>query len=299
MKKYGNIIFTFLLLLLLPLLLLQGTAAGEGVRQGLELSYRTVLPALFPAMVVCGMIGEMVEYLPIPPCYTLWFTSHLCGFPLGIRTLTRATHRGLLSHPQAERLSACCVNASPAFLILYVGKNVLGSARLGILLCVGQLLLSLGLATMLGALKNGVAIPPEKRPLLSIAAESLSTAAQGGLVLTGYITFFSMLAALCRPLPAFRYFYGFLELTGGIGAIPYNNLLLVAAMVGFSGVSVLLQNASYLLPERLSLRPMIFGKCLYTLLLPPLVLLLNTLSDAGGFLFLGLFLLFLICFDKR
>ena len=264
MKKYAKIIFTFLLLLLLPILLLKGSLAAEGVRQGLNLAYRRVLPALFPAMVVCGMIGELSEYIPLPTGWTVWLTSHLCGFPLGIKTLTRTYQRGLLSKGQTVRLSACCANASPAFLVVYAGEKLLGSTQEGILLLASQTLISLLIGLVNGAFKNNPPPPPENKRLLTVVANSFSGAAMGGLILTGYITFFAMLAALLQSLPHFEYLYGFLELTGGLRG----GLYIAAAMIGFSGCSVLLQNAAYLTEERLPLYPMMIGKCIYAVGMP-------------------------------
>lgn len=269
-------IFTFILLLLLPLLLLEGSEAGEGVRRGLELAYRAVLPSLFPTMTVCGMIGELAEYIPLPPAWTLWITSHLCGFPLGTRMLARAYHRGLLSKEQTLRLSACCANASPAFLIVYVGEKILGSSREGLILFFCQITVSLFLALGTGALKITAPPPPEDRPLLTAITSGFSGAAMGGLTLTGYIAFFSMAAALLKNIPFFSYLYGFLELTGGIRG----GLFLAAAMTGFSGCSVLLQNAAFLTEENLSVLPMILGKCVYTAAMPPLAFLLNNLTNS-------------------
>ena len=139
----------FLSLFLLVLLLLFGNQAGEGVKQGLILSVATVLPSLFPAMILSGMIGESAESLPLPPPLTIWLTSHLCGFPLGIRALTQSAERGIINRRQAIGLTASCANASPAFLIGFVGKVVLGSSALGVLLFLGQLLLSAVLQTEL------------------------------------------------------------------------------------------------------------------------------------------------------
>ncbi len=264
MKKYAKMIFTFLLLLLLPLILLKGSLAAAGVQRGLSLAYRRVLPALFPAMVVCGMIGELSEYIPLPTAWTVWLTSHLCGFPLGIKTLTRIYHRGLLSKEQTVRLSACCANASPAFLVVYAGEKLLGNTRDGFLLLVGQTLISLLIGLVSGAFKITVPPPPEEKNLLSVVASSFSGAAIGGLTLTGYVTFFAMLAALLEKLPNFTYLYGFLELTGGLRGGFY----LAAAMIGFSGCAVLLQNAAYLAEERLPILPMVGGKCVYTVGMP-------------------------------
>lgn len=273
--KYGKIILVFILFLALLLIIANGTVAGEGVRQGLSLSYRVVLPALFPAMIVCGMIGELAEYVPLPPAWTLWVTSHLCGFPLGIKTVAQSYRRGLLSKRQALALSSCCSNASPAFLILYVGKGVLGSSITGLWLFCAQLIISFLIALFSGALKPTITSLSQDRPLLTIIAESLSTAATGALTLTCYITAFSILASMMRSFPLFPYCYGFLELTGGIrgGAV------LAAAMVGFSGCSVLLQNASYLTAENLSPLPMVLGKQMYALFLPLSIFLLENLTN--------------------
>lgn len=300
MKKYVLMFFAALLFMTMPVLLLHGGAAGAGVRSGLELAYRSVLPALFPAMVVCGMIGETAEYLPLPPALAIWINGHLCGFPLGIKTLARAYHRGLLTRRQTIRLSACCANASPAFLVLYAGQSVLGSRQEGILLLLGQVMISLGAAVCSGALEDTPTLPAEERPLLRAAADSIAGAALGSLTLTGYIVFFSAVAALCNALPGFSYLYGFLELTGGLAALPEKSasLALTAAIIGFSGLSVLLQNAVFLMNEQLPVRYLVAGKVLYALLLPPLTLLLSRLGCGGRVLFCALFLLFLFSFDK-
>ena len=273
MRKYIKIFFTFFLLLLLPVLLFKGSVAAQGVRNGLTLAYRVVLPSLFPAMVVAGMVGELAEYVPLPTAWTVWLTSHLCGFPLGIRTLTRTYRRGLLSKEQALRLSACCANASPAFLVVYAGEIVLNDHRAGQLLLIAQTAVSFLIALFNGALKRTPAPPPQDKPLLRVVTESFSSAAMGGLILTGYVTFFAMLACLLRPIPYFECLYGFLELTGGLRPPFY----LTAATIGFSGCAVLLQNAAYLSEEDLSLLPLLIGKCIYAGGMPILCFILKLL----------------------
>lgn len=264
MKKFAKIIFTFLLLYLLPILLWKGSLAAEGVRNGLTMAYRNVLPALFPAMVVCGMMGEISEYIPLPTAWTVWLTSQLCGFPLGIRTLTRTYQRGLLSKEQTLRLSACCANASPAFLVIYAGEKILRSTQEGILLLSAQIFISFLIGLFGGAFKTTFSPPPATKSLFTAVVSSFSAAATGGLVLTSYITFFAMIAALLQRLPYFDTLYGFLELTGGLRGGPY----LAAAMVGFSGCAVLLQNAAHLTEADLPLWPLITGKCIYALGMP-------------------------------
>ncbi len=275
MKKYRKTIYLTIALILLLTLLIFNQKAGQGVQRGLILSFRGVLPALFPAMVLSGLIGELAESLPLPPTWTVWIASHLCGFPLGIRTLTLAYERGILEREQAIRLSACCANASPAFLIGLVGDVVMKNQRVGILLFLGQLTISALLFLSGGLYKTLKQSASEDRPLLPILTKSVAEAAQGSLILCAYITLFSVIATLLEGIPYFSYLYGFLEISGGILALPPGpvHLLLVAIMVGFSGVSVFFQNASYLSDAGLPILPMLAGKILYGIFLPIFVIL--------------------------
>lgn len=294
MKKYGKIVFTFFLLILLVLLTVFSNEAGEGVRHGLRLSFSSLLPALFPSMVLCSMIGALAEYIPLPPPITIWITSHLCGFPLGIRTLTQSYHRGLLTKEQTLRLSACCSNASPAFLITYIGKGVLGSTEAGIVLFLGQLTISFLLGLLLNVFHAPLPPKPQDRPLLGIITESIGSASAGGLQLTGYITLFAVVAQLLQKIPLFSYLYPFMEICGGIGALPHgNHSLLVAAAAGFSGLSVLLQNAFFLAEEELSTLPLFFSKCIYATLLPLFILWFSSPEKAIIPLILSLFFVIL------
>lgn len=281
-------------MLAFPLLLVYGQAVGQGVKSGLILAYRAVLPSLFPAAVVCAIIGEMAEALPLPPTVTLWAQSQLCGFPLGIKTVGRAYRRGLLSREQAVALSRCCANASPAFLINYVGAGILGEAGYGLVLWGGQLAISLLIALREGIFK-GARIPlADRRPIAGILAEGIASAAVGCLNLTAFIAFFSALAAL----PGVQRLHPLLEVTGGIGQINGGELATAGALIGFSGLSVLLQNAGYLAAEGLPVGPMAQSKILYALALPLIVCGWVRLPLATAAIF-ALFTLLSISFDKR
>ena len=294
MKKYGNLIVISACMLAFPLLLVYGQALGQGVKNGLTLAYRAVLPSLFPAAVVCAVIGEMAEALPLPPTVTLWAQSQLCGFPLGIKTVARAFQRGLLDREQAIALSRCCANASPAFLINYVGAGILGDTRYGLLLWGGQLAISFLIALRGGIFKGKRILFSDRRPIVGLLAEGIASAAVGCLNLTGFIVFFSALATL----PGVGWVHPFLEVTGGIGRLNVGQLGWAGILIGFSGLSVLLQNAGYLAAEGLPIGPMIQSKFLYALALPLIAGGWDRFPLATGAIF-ALFILFLISFDKR
>ena len=275
------------------LLIARSTAAAEGVRSGLALSYRSILPALFPTAVVCGMIGELADHLPLPATATVWLTAQLCGFPLGIKTAVRAYRRGLINADQCLRLSRCCANASPSFLIGYFGGVLRGDRTAGLLLYSGQLALSFLIALRHGVFSGEPPLPQPHRPLIALLTEGIGGAASGCLTLTAYVAAFSAIAALCAELPFFSRWYGFLELTGGITALPPMPLWYCGMMVGFSSLSVFLQNAAFLVGAGLSPLPMLHSKLIYA----------GGLAFAAACpqaaLFFFFFALFLISFDKR
>ena len=155
--------------------------------------------------------------------------------------------------------------------MVYAGKKILGSFKAGVFLFISQLLISFFIGLFSGAFKITPAPPPDEKSLLGAIVDSLSAASLGGLTLTGYITFFAMLASLLNGFPFFEYLYGFLELTGGLRGGFY----IAGAMVGFSGCSAILQNAAYLEAADLPILPMLAGKLLYMLGIPIIGMILN------------------------
>lgn len=239
------------------------------------------------------MIGELADHLPLPAAATVWLTAQLCGFPLGIKTAVHAYQRGLIDAEQCLRLSRCCANASPAFLIGYFGGVLRGDRTAGLLLYGGQLAISFLIAFRQGIFSGEPPMPQQRRSFTELLTESIGGAASGCLTLTAYITVFSAIATLCTKLPFFPRWYGFLELTGGISALPPIPLWYCGIMVGFSSLSVFLQNASFLVGAGLSPRPMLLSKLIYA----------GGLALAAAYpqaaLFFFFFALFLISFDKR
>ncbi len=301
MKNATKLILILILLFLLLGSILVSRPLGNGVRAGLELSYRFVLPALFPPMVLCGIIGEWIDAIPLPPSVTLWITSNLCGFPLGIRTVTQCYRRGLIGREQAIRLSACCSNASPAFLIAYLGNNLLHDFQIGVYLYAAQLLVSFNVGAFLHIFQGSAVKQNSYTPFLTTVTKSFTSAAAGSLSLTVYITFFSAISALLENLPSGAYLYSVIELVGGLSKLPHQPFYPIAALVGFSGISVMMQCGTYLIENDLPLWPMLRAKLLYGILLPIFFYLLRTHFGLSLFLlsFPGFFIIFFDKFRKK
>lgn len=126
---------SFLLLILLILMLLHPEITVKGASNGLLLWYSSVVPALFPFMVLSSLIvaSGSLSILMAPVrlvlgpllglsaegCYTL-LSGLVCGFPMGAKTCADFLSRGQLSLKEGKFLMAVCNHASPMFLLGYV-----------------------------------------------------------------------------------------------------------------------------------------------------------------------------------
>ena len=154
MKK----MFWVLLLLLLYLLLFPVRALADA-RAGLLLWYRSVLPVLFPFMLLCGLLirfGLLEHALPAlsrPLCRLFGCSPYgafailcgfLCGFPMGAKVTCDLQRQRKISEKEAYYLYGFVNNLSPSFILSFLAAdqmqrpawgglflcNILGSALL-------------------------------------------------------------------------------------------------------------------------------------------------------------------------
>ena len=133
----------------LLLVLRNSDAAIEYMGQGLTLCARTVIPSLFPFMVVSELLvssgaGEALGRLFAGIMRRIFglsgagasavFLGSMCGFPVGARTAVALLDRNAISKEECEHLLTFVSNPSSAFLITAVGVSLYGSRRLGVIL---------------------------------------------------------------------------------------------------------------------------------------------------------------------
>lgn len=110
-------------------LILDGKTALAGARSGIELCLMTVIPALFPFIVLSVLLSGALlgaSILPLRPVgkilkmpagtESLLLCAFLGGYPSGAVAVSEAFRAGSLSKDTAERLLSFCNNAGPAFL---------------------------------------------------------------------------------------------------------------------------------------------------------------------------------------
>lgn len=132
MKRYFFVIFLggiFVVMLALP-----DTVFG-GASQGLLLWFNTVLPTLFPFLIITGLLirthaVNLISAAAGPVLGPLFGISpnasfavlggFLCGYPMGAKIASDLVTEGHIEHREGAYLLSFCNNTSPMFILSYV-----------------------------------------------------------------------------------------------------------------------------------------------------------------------------------
>ncbi|HIV86928.1 MAG TPA: hypothetical protein H9896_02325 [Candidatus Pygmaiobacter gallistercoris] len=279
-----------LAILCVVLILLFPQHAAAGVQDGLALCYNSLIPALFPFLILTrilidtgasGLLG-----LPLLPyCRLLGIRDKraasaaaiglLGGFAASGSAVDLLVRRGRITPGQAEVLLCGCAVEGPAFLIFAVGGGMLGSLRLGVLLWISVVLSSLLCALPFARRRSKIPTSstaemdtaPTSCALLLVGA--VSGAVDAMLRICGFVLFFSLLRGilLSFALPQLlgATLLSLLEVTTGcrsacaVGGEPALALCLVA--LGTLGLCGLAQLRALLSPG-ISLSPFLRSRLL-------------------------------------
>ena len=275
-KKMGlqEIIFGVLSLTAFVLILYRSDIAIEYMKKGLRLCTVTVIPSLFPFMIISELIIKNIAAYKVGrvlrrPMSFLFGTSEvggcafifgaLCGFPIGARTAALAYDCGHISKEEFSRLLCFCNNPGSAFVISAVGVSLLGSKKLGILLYACVILSSIIVGIFLNIFFGGRSIEENSSrslPLYNNDVITTFTSAVGSSAITmltvcAYVVFFGalmgciedVLISISAPNILSTLIFGLFEMTGGVSAAANINdinmaLILCAAFLAWSGISV-------------------------------------------------------------
>ena len=233
--------------------------------KALTLCAGTVIPALFPFMVVTGLLvrlgfgqwlapdmaGLMASLFRLPGCAgSALLLGLVGGYPSGAKTAADLYREKLVSREEAERLLAFCNNSNPVFLISVLGVGVFGSVRAGVWLRLIHVLSALltGLVFR-GSGKSASRQELTRRPPFRAVsfAEAFTGAVRSSLAgilsVCAFVVFFYVLA---QPLTAMGGRLGavlvaaleLFSLTPLLTADAFG-FLLAAAAAGWGGISVM------------------------------------------------------------
>lgn len=309
----GQLVFCFICGGCLALTLYYSDNAIEYISAGMLLCVRTVIPSLFPFMVISGLmvsigLGEIMGRICEYPVRRLFgvsgasacalFMGAVCGFPVGARTVVALLDAGHISRREAERIMCFCNNPSSAFLISAVGVSLYANRRTGLVFYLvtlsGSLILGVGARIIFGRIDSDCATSrPERPPLPSLDSftGAVSDAATGMLTVCAYVVFFSaimgclgrLVSQLGCPTALGALLYGAVELSGGVSASAALGtgplgVCLTAFIIGWSGLSVHFQIMSLCRGRGLRFRDYFVAKLCHGTLNALIIAVLYTLS---------------------
>ena len=293
----GQVGFCLMSTFCFVLVLRNSDAAIEYMGRGLTLCARTVIPSLFPFMVISELLvssgaGEAFGRLFSRLMRWLFglsgagasavFLGSMCGFPVGAKTAVALFDRNVISRSECEHLLTFTSNPSSAFLITAVGVSLYGNRRLGVVLY-GTVL---GCGFLVGFLARFFlrrSDEPVEHPHFPSGLHiggvetftgAVSGAATGMLTVCAYVIFFSALTGALGCAVAdtgrmgevgYTLLSGILEMTGGISLASTLvsrswGLILTAALAGWSGISVHCQVMTLCGGRGLSFKPYLIAK---------------------------------------
>ncbi len=192
---------------------------SRGVAQGLTLCGQTLIPSLFPFMVLavlisrsraarplCRLLGPLCRrWLRLPQNFgPVLLISLIGGYPVGARILSGMLDRNEATPQDARRFLQFSVSPAPSFAMVTVGAALLGSPKAGAVIYGCHLFTGLLLGGWL-ALRSGAPKPrptPPAQPLAfgTALVESTAAAVEGMLSICGFVLLFSALLSLLEGL---------------------------------------------------------------------------------------------------
>lgn len=260
---------------------------------GLNLWFQKMIPALFPFMVLSGIMIRMnltdsfVKLLsPVlqplfrmqSPCIYVIFAGFLCGFPMGAHVTAQLYGRKQISEKEAELLLAFCNNIGPVYFISYalpvIGITTSPVAFLfgmyGLPFLYGLFLRYTLFSRSIPFTKNSLQknkMSADTLPFLAALDESVTSALLSIARLGGYMIFFNLLniiPAQYLPMQFQDFISCILEISGGLQFLQNKSPVFALCALSFGGLSCLAQTYSMVHESGLSIKNYLSHKAILT-----------------------------------
>ena len=196
----------------------------SGTIEGLRLFFTSVLPGLFPFMLLTKLLTELGFILRLSqklnkPANFLFCTkgisfyvlimSILSGYPIGAKIICDLHEKGIISQDDAKKMAVFCTTSGPIFVIGAIGVSMFGSATIGIIIYLAHIVSSIILGIIYGHLKKSSMQNTHNAPLLktkkdNIFGECVLQTITSLFVVGSYITIFYLIGELLDGLGFFN-----------------------------------------------------------------------------------------------
>lgn len=226
--------------------------------------------------------------------------GNISGYPMGAKLACNLKENKICTKAEAERIIAFTNNSGPLFILGTVGVSMFFSKEIGLLLLITHMLASLSVGIIFRNWKKDKDILYNKNSKIEkntpnvsfsnlgeILGDSIKNSINLILTIGGFIVLFSVVISILNESHIFEkistflnllglsenyskpILYGILELTNGLKLSSSlqsksltANIILSAFILGFGGISVMLQVYSVISKHGISIKPYIYGKIL-------------------------------------
>ncbi len=232
----------------------------------------------------------------------------ISGYPVGAKVVCNLKNQKIISKIEAERLIAYTNNSGPLFILGTVGISLFGNKKIGIILLISHILASISVGFIFKFWKkdkfdinfretkfNSKTSPTRISELGEIIGNAIKKSISTILLIGGFIVLFSVIISILQTSGILEliitilnditgiskelllgFISGCIELTNGVNLVANLGtstftILLTSFLLGFGGISILLQVYSIIAKENISIKPYFYGKilqgiisCVYT-----------------------------------
>ena len=223
----------------------------------------------------------------------------ISGYPVGAKVVCNLYENKICSKAEAERLIAFTNNSGPIFILGTVGVSLLKNQKLGQLLLITHILSAIIVGFIFRFWKKSQVdltyrnYKSESKELIRVSnlgeilGEAIKKSILTVLSIGGFVVLFSVIISILSStkilvtiaeiltnigIPydiSLGFLTGIIELTNGVNVVsscftsfPKPCILVISFLLGFGGISVLLQVFSIIAKSKISIKPYFYGKIL-------------------------------------
>ena len=278
MRKIKQITLTLFIFVTIVVFSVMGKTVSESVKSSLELCFFAVIPSLFPFFILSEFLMQIVSCASKRVTVTAFATGLLTGFPAGVNNVCRLYEQKTIDKSTATSLLYCTANASPAYVVTFIGTHIIKSKQAGVALLIAQIITAFACAVFFRCFKNTESKSCGVIHISEAISKAITSSVINCLYVCGYIVLFGILADIVSGFTGVivnarikSIIIGAIEITRGMETIDFreNGAIVTAAIIlGFSGISVIMQCINCAIKAGLSPKPIITGKLIYTFIMP-------------------------------
>ena len=218
--------FTIVIFLIMLIIVSNPKKFTSGTISGLNLFFYSVLPGLFPFMLLTKLLTEIGFLFKVTSKFNkqtsqifgtsgvslyVFLMSILSGYPIGAKIISDLFASNQITQTEARKMSVFCTTSGPIFVVGAVGTAMFGSMKIGLILYFSHIISSLLLGIVYNLLNKEKTLFKSIDLLLlnqnktNIISTVVSNTINSLFVVGAYITIFYLLTEILESFKVFSF----------------------------------------------------------------------------------------------